>query len=298
VVADAAYGACLRMAREHYENFPVASRLLPRATRPHIAAIYAFARIADDFADEGQRSEAARLALLDDWNDRLRAAAAGSPRQDGSDAASVFVALADTIARFDLEPQLFEDLLSAFRQDVRVKRYETWDDLIDYSRRSANPVGRLVLRVAGYRRPELDAWSDNVCTALQLTNFWQDIERDWHKDRVYVPQSEMRAAGAIEQDLDQRRWTPAWAGVLAGLAARTRAMFEGGRPVADAVTGRLRWELRATWQGGVRIIDRLEAGGFDIFKARPTLGWVDTPVILWRVVTWNGARPLRAQTDR
>jgi phytoene synthase len=298
VVANAAYGACLRLAREHYENFPVASRLLPRASRPHIAAIYAFARIADDFADEGQRSEAARLALLDDWNDRLREAAAGAPRQDDSDAANVFIALADTMARFDLEPDLFEDLLSAFRQDVRVKRYETWDDLIDYSRRSANPVGRLVLRVAGYRRPELDTWSDHVCTALQLTNFWQDIERDWQKDRVYVPQAEMRAAGAVERDLDQRRWTPAWQEVMRGLAGRTRERFLAGRPVADAVSGRLRWELRATWQGGMRILDRLEAGGFDIFARRPTLGWVDTPVILWRVAVWRGRRRMAAESHR
>jgi phytoene synthase len=295
VVAAPAYEACLKLARQHYENFPVASRLLPRATRPHIAAIYAFARIADDFADEGQRSQAARLALLDDWKDRLGEAAAGRPRRDDSDAAHVFVALADTIQRFDLDPQLFGDLLSAFRQDVLVKRYETWDELLDYSRRSANPVGRLVLRVAGHRRADLDAWSDDVCTALQFTNFWQDVERDWAKGRLYVPRSFAREAGASEQDLERRDWTPEWRAALALLAGRTRALFDRGRPIADAVGGRLRWELRATWLGGVRILDGLETGGFDVFRARPTLGWVDTPVILWRMLNWRaGGRTPRS----
>ena len=297
MVADAPYATCLRLAREHYENFPVASRLLPKATRPHIAAIYAFARTADDFADEGARPEAERLARLDDWGRRLRDAAAGRAEDEGSDTSRVFVALADTMRRFDLEPRLFEDLLSAFRQDVLVTRYEAWDDLLDYSRRSANPVGRLVLRVAGHRHEELDAWSDRVCTALQLTNFWQDIERDWAKGRVYVPRSISRAAGADEADLDARRWTPAWRAALADAAGRTRRLFDEGRPIADAVTGRLRWELRATWLGGTRILERLARGGYDVFAARPSLGWLDTPVILFRMVTWLPSRRM-GQSDR
>jgi hypothetical protein len=172
VVTDAAYARCLYLASRHYENFPVASRLLPKSARPHIAAIYAFARIADDFADEGDRTLAARLALLDDWRDRLSRAAAGSLDEDSSDATAIFTALAATIHRFTLDPQLFHDLLDAFRQDVVTTRYETWDDLLDYCRRSANPVGRLVLRISGYQDARLDRWSDSVCTALQLVNFW------------------------------------------------------------------------------------------------------------------------------
>lgn len=287
MVTDAAYARCLYLARQHYENFPVASRLLPKAARPHVAAIYAFARIADDFADEGDRTPAARLALLDDWRDRLNRAAAGTVEDDHSDASAIFTALADTIRRFTLDPQLFHDLLDAFRQDVVTTRYETWDELLDYCRRSANPVGRLVLRISGHANARLDAWSDSVCTALQLVNFWQDLEQDLRRGRLYVPLDLVRRAGADLEDLRHRRMTPAWAAALADAAARTRACFDRGRPVADAVRGRLRWELRATWLGGVRMLDRLAARGFDVFKSRPTLGWTDATVIAARAIVWR-----------
>ena len=289
--ADPAYATCLRLAGQHYENFPVASRLLPRAIRPHVAAIYAFARIADDFADEGERTPDTRLALLDDWEDRLRLAAEGRSRQDGSDASAIFTALGQTIRQFNLEPDLFERLLSAFRQDVQVTRYETWRDVFDYCQRSADPVGRLVLRLSGYRDDRLDRWSDDVCTALQLTNFWQDLEIDWRRGRLYVPMTVVAAHGADVNDLDRKRMTPAWRSALTEAAAETRARFEAGRPVADQVTGRLRLELRATWLGGVRVLDRLAASGFDVFRARPTLGWRDTVPLAWHVLTWRCERP-------
>lgn len=288
MVADAAYAACLRVAQRHYENFPVASRLMPPASRPHIAAIYAFARIADDFADEGDASEASRLARLDDWRDRLHAAAAGRP--DGGDdveASQVFTALSETIARHRLDVSLFDDLLSAFRQDVVTTRYETWERVIDYCRRSANPIGRLVLAVTGFRDRQLEARSDAVCTALQLTNFWQDLERDWAKGRLYVPLEMVRAAGAHESDLAARRLTPAWRTALGDAAGRTRRLFLDGRAVADGVTGRLKWELRATWLGGVRILDRLEAAGFDVFRERPALGVRDAAAIAGRMLVWR-----------
>jgi squalene synthase HpnC len=290
VVADAAYARCLHIARQHYENFPVASRLLPKSARPHIAAVYAFARIADDFADEGDRTVSARLALIDDWRDRLHDAVAGTPAIDNSDATGIFVALADTMRRFNLEPQLFEDLLSAFRQDVLTNRYETWDDVMDYCRRSAHPVGRLVLRISGYRDPQLDAWSDAVCTGLQLVNFWQDLELDLRKGRLYVPLEIVRRAGANEDDLRHRRFTPAWRAALTDAAARTRACFDRGRPIADAVRGRLRWELRATWLGGVLVLDRLAANGYNVFRARPTLAWTDFAVIGARSLAWRRGR--------
>jgi len=287
VVADAAYAACLRLARQHYENFPVASRLLPAPARPHIAAVYAFARIADDFADEGTRSDEARLALLDDWQARLHAAAEGRAADDRSDSSAIFVALGETIRTCGLEVGSFDDLLSAFRQDVLVKRYETWDDVLGYCRRSANPVGRLVLRIAGYRDDRLDRWSDAVCTALQLANFWQDLDLDWRKGRLYLPLALVRAAGADLQDLGRRRVTPEWRAALGDAVARTRALFADGRPVANAVRGRLRWELRATWLGGSRILDRLEAAKYDVFRARPTLGWRDALPIGLRMLTWR-----------
>jgi squalene synthase HpnC len=275
------------MAREHYENFPVASRLLPPSSRPHIAAIYAFARVADDFADEGTRTPAERIALLDGWQARLHEAAAGRPLQDGSDTGHIFTALADTMAVHGLTLAPFDDLLSAFRQDVVRTRYETWDELLDYCRRSANQVGRLVLAVTGYRDEALDRQSDNVCTALQLTNFWQDLERDWANGRLYVPLAVVNAAGADLGDLDRRHWSPAWREAIGDVASRTRRLFADGRAVADGVRGRLRWELRATWLGGVRILDRLESAGFDVFRGRPTLGWTDAAVILWRTTAWR-----------
>ena len=287
MVVETAYARCLRIAQQHYENFPVASRLLPGALRPHIAAIYAFARIADDFADEGDRRPDARLALLDDWQSRLDASFSGTSKLDDSDASAIFFALGDTVSKFNLEKSLFDDLLSAFRQDVTVHRYETWDDLFDYCRRSANPVGRLVLRISGYRDPALDTPSDAVCTALQLTNFWQDLERDLRKNRVYVPMVVVNKAAASIDDLRRGRFTPAWAKALEQSAAVTRAQFEAGRPVADLVRGRLRWELRATWLGGTRILDRLASQGFDVFKSRPTLGWTDALLIGARALLWR-----------
>ncbi len=287
MVTDAAYARCLDIAQRHYENFPVASRLLPRRARPHIAAIYAFARIADDFADEGGRTDDQRFALLDDWKERLHRAARGERPEGDSDATAIFQALGESIRACRLDVSLFEDLLSAFRQDVTVKRYETWDELLDYCRRSANPVGRLVLRVHGYRSDELDACSDAVCTALQLTNFWQDVEIDLRKDRLYVPLSVVQDAGARLEDLRRRRFTAEWRSALEAAGLRTRALFERGRPVADGVGGRLRWELRATWLGGVRILDRLAAGGYDVFRSRPALGLMDGAAIATRMLVWR-----------
>jgi len=329
-----AYAACERIARQHYENFPVASRLLPVPMRPHIAAIYAFARAADDFADEGNLAPEHRLALLDDWGNRLRASAGADPavldpgfrRGDapvpnpesrpappkpnrGSDdrhavairgageggslqADAIFVALGETLRAHALPVSLFEDLLRAFRQDVTTTRYDTWADVIAYCRNSANPVGRLVLRVAGRVDPRLDRASDAVCTALQLTNFWQDVERDWQKGRLYVPREVCERFGAREYDLDARILTPAWRNVLSDVAARTRALFDEGRAVCDGVEGRLRYELRFTWLGGRRILDRLEQAEFDVFTSRPALAAADVPGLLWGAIAWRSLKPV------
>jgi phytoene synthase len=296
-----AYDSCLRLAREHYENFPVASFLLPRELRKHVAAIYAFARTADDFADEPGRDRYERLRLLDDWLDRLRAcgdSAACLPTPDSRlrqgyggharlpPADLIFLALADTIRRFDLPVSLFEDLLSAFRQDVITTRYASWADVLDYCRRSANPVGRLVLRLSGYQDAELDRYSDAVCTALQLTNFWQDLAVDWRRGRLYVPDETWRACAADPADLDAGRFTPAWQAALHACADRTRALFEEGRSVTEGVTGRLRLELRATWLGGTRILDRLEHDHFNVFARRPALGATDAVVIAFKTLWW------------
>jgi squalene synthase HpnC len=286
VTLEAAYAYCERLAQSHYENFPVASRLLPARMRPHIAAVYAFARLADDMADEGQRPAAERLADLEAWDARLSSIAAGAAPSAGPHA-EVFVALRATIDACRLPPSLLHDLISAFRQDVTVTRYATWDDLLDYCRRSANPVGRLVLRVAGYDRTDLDAASDAVCTALQLTNFWQDLEIDWKKGRIYLPAATRDDARAREEDLAARRMTAEWRRALGEAVARTRRLFRAGVPVADGVRGRLRWELRATWLGGTRILDKLEAADYDVFTRRPALTGADVPPILWQTLFWT-----------
>jgi len=286
VTLEAAYAYCERLAQSHYENFPVASRLLPARMRPHIAALYAFARLADDMADEGHRPAADRLADLEAWDARLSSIAAGAAPSAGPHA-EVFVALRATIDACRLPPSLLHDLISAFRQDVTVTRYATWDDLLDYCRRSANPVGRLVLRVAGYDRADLDTASDAVCTALQLTNFWQDLEIDWKKGRIYLPAATREDARAREEDLAARRMTAEWRRALGEAVARTRRLFRAGVPVADGVRGRLRWELRATWLGGTRILDKLEAADYDVFTRRPALTRADVPPILWHTLFWT-----------
>jgi squalene synthase HpnC len=308
---DKAYDTCARIARDHYENFPVASWLLPRRMRPHVAAVYAFARAADDFADEGDRTQEDRLELLDDWHRRLMECADNTglkPCADrstvgsGADTAAcnvpvatglqacaseIFLALSGTIRACQLPVSLFDDLLSAFRQDVTTTRYETWDDVLDYCRRSANPVGRLVLGIAGVEDEALATSSDAVCTALQLTNFWQDLARDWRKGRLYLPLEDCRREGADPADLDAGRLTPAGKEVLRGAGAKTAALFEQGRAVCDGVGGRLGFELRLTCLGGRRILSRLESDDYDMFHRRPALGAPDVPALLWQAIRWR-----------
>lgn len=258
-----AYARCQQVAVAHYENFPVASRLVPPRMRPHVAAVYAFARAADDFADEGEAPAAQRLAWLSQWQ-ALRAGGM-SAAQDApavghvaaEDVQATFVAAQDTIARCELDPQLFDDLLSAFAQDVTTRRYETWDAVLDYCRRSANPVGRLVLGIAGVRQDAALRHSDAVCTALQLANFWQDLGDDWRvRGRLYMPADMLSLYGAGTDALDVGVPDEAWRRVMADVGARTAALFDDGRAVCDAVRGRLRYELRATWLGGTTILRR------------------------------------------
>jgi phytoene synthase len=292
----AAYALCARDGRRHYENFPVGSFLLPRDMRPHVAAVYAFARAADDFADEGQRRAEERLDLLDGWLERLRqAAAGGEPDQrvrqgEPPHAHAIFLALGASMKTCSLPVDLLEDLLSAFRQDVTVTRYATWTDLLDYCRRSANPVGRLVLRIAGHRDTEMDAWSDAMCTGLQLTNFWQDFKVDYDRGRIYLPREEQRTHGAREEDLSGGVVTPPWEKALSAAVGGTRQLFVAGRPICDRMRGRLKYELRATWLGGNRILDRLAASRFDVVSRRPKLGIADAPWFAWKLLTWASPR--------
>jgi phytoene synthase len=252
------------MAREHYENFPVASRLIPRNLRPHICAIYAFARTADDYADEAEH-HGQRLQRLDDWEAGLDRCLEGSPE------GPVFVALEETIDLFGLPDRWLRDLLDAFRQDCRVSRYESWDELLDYCRRSANPVGRMVLHLFGYRDERRGCWSDAICSALQLTNFWQDVAVDWRKDRIYLPAGQRRSHGVSEEDIGSGRAHEGFKEMMRELVERTRRLFDEGRPLPGSVGGRLALELRCVWLGGNRILDKIERADFDIFRRRPTI---------------------------
>jgi squalene synthase HpnC len=293
-----AYAACEALARSHYENFPVASRLLPAPMRPHVAAVYAFARVADDIADEGSAPPAERQEQLRLWQDRIHRAAAEDIGHVTDRTASdrdelIALALGHSIRSLDLPLPLFDDLLSAFGQDTMTTRYASWADVFDYCRRSANPVGRLVLRIGGYRDDALDRSSDALCTALQLTNFWQDFGRDWRAGRLYAPRDEQIACGAVETDLEAGHISPAWSRVLTRAAAVTRERFDEGRRVCDGVTGRLRLELRLTWLGGARTLERVDRGRDRLLDVRPTLGAGDAPLLLWRAVLWRKSRKSR-----
>jgi hydroxysqualene synthase len=283
-----AYAACAELARSHYENFPVASRLLPAGMRPHVAAVYAFARVADDLADEGEVPAADRRRQLDAWQARLHQAAA-QPRVEGDGGRDdlIFTALGHTIRTLDLPLSLFDDLLSAFGQDTIRHRYASWPELLDYCRRSANPVGRLVLRIAGYRSDVLDESSDALCTALQLTNFWQDFGRDWLAGRLYVPREVQDGFGATESELEGTTLTPAWARTIQACTTFTRARFLAGRAVCDGVQGRLRAELRLTWLGGWHLLGRVDRERSALLSSRPTVRLGDVPLLFWCAVRWR-----------
>ena len=259
--------------------------------RPHVAAVYAFARVADDIADEGNARPAERLEQLRLWQDRIHRAAEDARDVDDRAApdrdALIALAVGHSIRSLDLPIELFDDLLSAFGQDTMTSRYASWNDVFDYCRRSANPVGRLVLRIAGYRDDRLDRSSDALCTALQLTNFWQDFGRDWRAGRLYVPRDEQAVHGATEAELGSGDLSPAWSRVLARAVQVTRERFERGREVCDGVTGRLRMELRFTWLGGSRILERVDRGRDRLLDDRPTLSGRDAALLLWRAARWR-----------
>jgi squalene synthase HpnC len=285
-----AYAAAEALARSHYENFPVASWLLPAAMRPHVAAVYAYARVADDIADEGTAPADDRLERLDAWKRRLHAAvaveAAAEPAHAHEDL--LIVAVAHSIRALELPLALFDDLISAFAQDTMTTRYDSWTQLFEYCRRSANPIGRLVLRIAGLSdRGELGRASDAFCTALQLTNFWQDLGRDWRAGRLYVPREVLARCGAAEGDLKEAVLTDHWRRALGECVRVTADLFAQGRGICDAVSGRLRYELRFTWLGGTRILDRVDATRAQLMTTRPALGAGDAPAILWRAIRWS-----------
>ena len=276
----AAYAHCARVARTHYENFPVGSWLLPRRLRRDLAAVYAFARGADDLADEGP--DGGRLERLAAWEEKLLACAADPRAVDDP----VFVALGHTIAAHALPVEPFRDLLAAFRRDAagETRALATFADVLDYCRCSANPVGRIVLGLFGHRDAERQARSDDICTALQLTNFWQDVRGDLARGRIYLPQEDLDRFCGSREALAEGRANGAFRELLAFEVARTRALFARGLPLADLVSGRLRREVRLFAHGGLAILDRIEAVDCDVLAIRPTLGRGDLARLVLREV--------------
>lgn len=275
------------MSIDHYENFPVASLLLPRRLRGAVTDIYRFARAADDIADEGSATDDERLAQLAAYRTELHRIGAEpnhTPPPGLPPLADIFTPLARTIARHQLPITPFYDLLSAFEQDITVKRYEDYATLADYCTRSANPVGRLMLHLFDASSPQDVAESDAICTGLQLVNFWQDVRVDWHKQRVYLPQEDLRRHGVTEEDLAACRLTPQWRELMAFQVERTRALLHFGAPLARRLPGRIGLELRLVVQGGLRVLERIEASSYDVFMNRPKLGAKDWAIMLWRSI--------------
>lgn len=268
------------MPVDHYENFPVASLLVPARLRRPIEVIYQFARSADDIADEGNAAPDERLAALATYQAELDRIAAGTPPQ-----MPLFASLAEVIRQHALPIQLFRDLLDAFAQDVVKKRYADYPELLDYCRRSANPVGHLVLHLFGRTEPEHLEQSDCICSALQLINFWQDVAIDWQKERVYIPQTDFPNFQVGESDIAHSRWSANWAALMDFEIDRTEALMRRGTPLVHALPGRLGWEIRLTIQGGLRILERLRRVRGNMFEQRPKLGTWDWLVLAGRSLT-------------
>jgi squalene synthase HpnC len=255
---------CRRLAHSHYENFSVASWFLPERLRQHFYNVYAYCRIADDLGDEVGDPQAS-LQLLDEWEAELDACYAGNPRHP------VFVALAETVRKFDIPRQPFADLLLAFRQDQTIHRYETFDALLEYCHYSANPVGRLVLYLCGYRDAERQELSDRTCTALQLANFWQDVSVDYSKGRIYLPLEDLRRYQVSEEDIAANKNTPAFCAMMGFEVQRAREWFREGWPLSKQVNRELAVDLELFSRGGQEILNAIERQGYAVLGRRPAI---------------------------
>jgi squalene synthase HpnC len=266
------------MAVDHYENFPVASLLLPKRLRRAVTDIYRFARGADDLADEGDAPPAERLAALQTYRDAIHKIA------EGQTPAALFQPLAQTIAQYALPVAPFLDLLSAFDQDIQQTRYADFATLLDYCRRSANPVGTLMLHL--YQTTDTDsmAQSASICSALQLINFLQDVGIDWKKERIYLPQEDLIRFGVTERHIGQAQTDAAWCALMQFQVDRARDLLNSGRPLGRTLTGRIGLELRLIIEGGLRILEKIENARFDVFRHRPTLHAHDWVLMCWRAL--------------
>lgn len=273
---NSSFKYCEDLTKNHYENFPVASFLIPKDKRKYIYAIYAFARAADDFADEPgiEGGNEKRLALLDEWNGKLDDCYTGKAYDP------IFIALGSTIKDFNIPKELFENLLNAFRQDVKKSRYKNFDEVLGYCKNSANPVGRLVLLVFDIHGDELFEKSDKICTALQLANFWQDVKIDLQKDRIYIPKDEMIRFEVSEDDLVNKNDSTGFRKLIKFQTERTEELFGEGKVLFEllkneSVSKRLILELKLTWLGGMEILNKIKSINYNVLKTRPKLNLID-----------------------
>jgi hydroxysqualene synthase len=278
---EACYRYCEALCRARHHNYPVGSMFARSHLRKHIFALFAFARVADDFADEAAY-EGRRARELDRWEEQLHAAYRGNAEHP------VFVALADTVDKFGLPITEFTELLSGFRTDLERRRYATFDELRSYTRQAAEPVGRLLLYIGGYRAPELHAYAEDLSTALAIARLIQDVPSDWDRGRVYLPAEELRHFGVSEGDIATLRISSAVGNLVRYEVARARALFERARPLVDIVGSDLAVELALTWHGGMRILDKIEHTGKRLFAHRPQLNAADKALVLARAVAWRG----------
>jgi len=276
---DEAFAYCQNMARSHYENFPVASMVIPRERRPYVAAIYAFARTADDFADEGDLPPQERLRRLEEWGEQLRGC------YQGEATGPVFVALGETASRTGLPREPLDALLHAFRMDVTTRRFSRFEDVLYYCRHSANPIGYLVLHLFGEVSGRTVPLSDSICTGLQLANFWQDLSVDWMKGRLYLPLEDLDRFGYTENELAQGIVDERFRQMLAFEVERAREYLLNGVPLLDLVSSaRLRFELSLTIRGGLAILETVRAIGYDVIHRRPSLSAMNKAGILLRTL--------------
>jgi squalene synthase HpnC len=278
---EACYRYCEALCRSRHHNYPVASMFARSHLRKHIFALFAFARVADDFADE-RAYEGRRAIELDRWEEQLHAAYRGHADHP------VFVALADTVDKFALPITEFTELLSGFRTDLERRRYATYDELRSYTRQAAEPVGRLLLYIGGYRAPELHAYADDLSSALAIARLIQDVPADWQRGRVYLPAEDLRHFGVGETDIAARRINASVGSLVRYEVARTRALFMRAAPLVEIVGADLAVELAITWHGGMRILDKIESVGARLFAERPQLKEHDKALVVARAIRWRG----------
>ena len=266
---DSAYKSAIAFAKAHYENFPVISFLIPKKLQKHIAVIYWFARTADDFADEGELNPEERLKRLNDFEEKLTSTLNGNPKNE-------FIAgLVNTIKDKNLTPHLFYDLLKAFKQDVLKKRYKDFNEVLEYCRHSANPIGRLILELFNIRNEEVFQYSDKICTALQLTNFYQDTIIDYKKGRIYLPEEEMQKFGVSKKSFELKENNLNLKSLIKFNVERTQVLFEEGKSLLGHLNGRFKYEIKWTISGGEAILEKIKKNDYDVLNIRPELSKKD-----------------------